>query len=78
MRIIVLFWRDDYPVLRSVVVYLGTDKALRGVLWRRTRDYLVLRNAELRERHANAVPMDGEIVIERATVEFIQVLETVQ
>jgi hypothetical protein len=57
-----------------VIVNLVTDKAFRGVLWERTRDHLVLKQAELMEPRARPVPMDGDVVIDRAKVEFLQVV----
>jgi hypothetical protein len=56
-----------------VVVNLA-DKAFRGVLWAKRGPLLVLRDAELLEAGREAVRVDGEVVIERARVEFMQVL----
>lgn len=63
-----------YPTKRRVVVNTRTDRAFRGVLWRKAWGYLVLRNAELVKAGGETVPMDGEVVIEAANVDFIQVL----
>lgn len=63
-----------YPTLRRVVVNTKTDRAFRGVLWRRRRGYLVLRNAEIVKPGGETVHMDGEVVIEAANVDFMQVL----
>ena len=65
---------DRYPTLRRVVVNTKTDRAFRGVLWRRRRGYLVLRNAELVKAGGETVPMDGEVVIDADNVDFMQVL----
>ena len=65
---------DRYPTLRTVIVNTKTDRAFRGVLWRRTRGYLVLRNAEMLKTKGEVVAMDGEVVIESANVDFIQVI----
>ena len=59
---------------RSVVVNLDTDRAFRGVLWARRGRLLVLRSAVLLEPGADPAPVDGEVVIERGRVEFIQVM----
>jgi small nuclear ribonucleoprotein (snRNP)-like protein len=69
---VILF--DRYPTLRRVVVNTKTDRAFRGVLWRRRRGYLVLRNAELLKPGGETVAMDGEVVIPSENVDFIQVL----
>ncbi|HRU06816.1 MAG TPA: hypothetical protein P5137_13690 [Candidatus Brocadiia bacterium] len=65
---------DRYPELRQMVVNTKTGHAFRGVLWRRRRGYLVLRNAEMLRPGGEAVAMDGELVIERENVDFLQVL----
>ena len=65
---------DRYPELRRVVVNTKTDRAFRGVLWRKRWRYLVLRNAELVKAGGETVRMDGEVVIDGANVDFIQVL----
>ena len=69
-------WRlfEPYPVLRKVIVNTRTDRAFRGVLWKKKRGYLVLRNAELLRGRGEVTPMDGELVIERSNVDFIQVV----
>jgi small nuclear ribonucleoprotein (snRNP)-like protein len=63
-----------YPVLRRVIVNTKTDKSFRGVLWRKNRDFLVLKNAELLGENGSRIPVDGEVAIERANVDFYQVL----
>lgn len=63
-----------YPRKRRVVVNTKTEQAFRGVLWRSRWGYLVLRNAEIVRDREGTVAMDGEVVIERANVDFIQVV----
>lgn len=58
---------------RRVIVNLRSGKAFRGVLWAKSGPLLVLRDAELLE-HGRAVAMDGEVVLERANLDFLQVL----
>ena len=65
---------DRYPTLRQVIVNTRTDRAFRGVLWRKARSYLVLRNAELLKSKGETVPMDGEVVIPAENIDFLQVL----
>lgn len=67
-------FRPRYPVLRRVIVNTKTQLAFRGVLWARRADYLVLRNAELIQPGGQTTDIDGEIVIERANVDFLQVM----
>ena len=67
------FWR--YPILQQVIVNTrARDESFRGVLWRKRRGYLVLRNAEMLRGKGEVVPMDGELVIPADNVNFIQVV----
>jgi len=65
---------DRYPTLRQVIVNTKTDRAFRGVLWRKARGYLVLRNAEMLKAKGETVPVDGEVMIESSNVDFVQVV----
>lgn len=58
---------------RTVIVNLRTGKAVRGVLMAYRGPVLVLKNAELIEARA-VVPVDGDVVIERTNVDFVQVM----
>ena len=51
-----------------------TDRAFRGVLWRKRAGYVVLRNAELLKPRGETAAIDGEVVIARENVDFMQVL----
>lgn len=64
---------DRYPVLRRVIVSTKTGLSIRGYVSAYRRDYLVLRSAEML-RTQGALRMDGEVLIERSNVDFIQVL----
>lgn len=65
-------WRRT-AVRRRVVVNLA-DKAFSGILWAKRGPLLVLRDVELLEAGREPQRVDGEIVVERSQVEFIQVL----
>lgn len=65
---------SPYPALRQVIVNTKTERTFRGVLWRRRRGFLVLRNAELLQGRGEVMPMDGEVVIPAENVDFIQVV----
>jgi len=43
-------------------------------LWQRRRGYLILRQAILLRPDGDRVTVDGEVMIERDNVDFIQVL----
>lgn len=57
---------------RRVVVNLKTGRALDGLLVRRRADLLFLRNATALEPGAEPMPLDGEAVVARADIDFIQ------
>lgn len=67
-------WLRRYPEVRRVVVNLKSDRAFRGVLWRRRRDYLVLRDVEILKPGGGTLRMDGEVVVMAENVDFIQVV----
>lgn len=68
-----MFWWRRTALRRRVVVNLE-DKAFRAVLWAKRGPLLVLRDVELLEAGREPQAMDGEVVVERTRVEFIQVL----
>lgn len=63
-----------YPELKKVIINTKTDRAFRGLLWRKARGYLVLRDAEMLRGKGETTPMDGEVMIESSNVDFIQVI----
>lgn len=65
-------WRRT-AVRRRVVVNLP-DKAFTGVLWAKRGPLLVLRDVQVLEGARAPQSVDGEVVVERRQVEFIQVL----
>lgn len=65
-------WRRTV-VRRRVVVNLA-DKAFTAVLWAKRGPLLVLRDVALMHPGSPPVPVDGEVIVERSRVEFIQVL----
>jgi len=50
------------------------DAALRGVLWESRGPWLVLRDVSLIKPDAPPLVVDGDVVIHRANVAFIQVM----
>lgn len=69
-------WRPWAPpfLLRKITVYRidDPDTALEGVLWRSRGPWFVLRNAAI-VKAGTALAADGEIVIHRANIAFVQV-----
>jgi small nuclear ribonucleoprotein (snRNP)-like protein len=62
---------------RQVIINTRDDQAFRGVLISKRGPLLVLANAELLEQGTPPAPILGEVVIERARVQFIQLLPAV-
>lgn len=60
-------------VHHRVVVNLDTGRTFSGVLWARRGPLLVLRDVTVHEQGLAPAAVDGEIVVERPRVEFIQV-----
>ena len=69
-----MIFQPRYPVLKMVIVNTKTDKTFRGVLWQKRAGYLVLRNAVMLQTRGEPVALDGELVLESANVDFMQVL----
>lgn len=63
-------WRT--VTARRVVINLKTGRAVDGLLCRRSGDLLFLRQAVALEPGAEPVPVDGEVVVLRGDVDFIQ------
>jgi hypothetical protein len=61
-----------YPIKQSVVVNTKTGRAFRGVLWSKRGPVLLLKNVTLIEA-GMTTPVDGDVVVERSNVDFVQV-----
>jgi hypothetical protein len=68
----VFAWRRT-AVRKRVIVNLP-DKAFKAILWAKRGPLLVLRDVELLEAGRAPQAVDGEVVVERSRVEFVQVL----
>jgi hypothetical protein len=66
-------WRRS-ALRRRVLVNLKTEKAFRGVLFAKRGPLLVLKDVELLEAGRDPVRIDGEVLVERANLDFVQVL----
>jgi len=60
-------------ISRRVLVNLTTGSAIEGVLWDEKGALIVLRDARLHSDGGTA-PLDGEVIIERDRIEFVQVV----
>ncbi len=69
------WWRPPY-LLRSVIVNVRDDAttAISGVLWASRGPWLIVRQASLLKAQQQPTPLDGEVVIARDNVSFVQML----
>jgi hypothetical protein len=66
---------EGWPVKGTVIVNRKTGTGdLRGVLWEVSERHLILRRAEL-VGAGDAKPIDGDALIERDEVEFLQIIK---
>ena len=68
------WWSWRALLARRVVVNLKTGRAVSGVLVRRSGDLLFIREAVVLEPGAEPARGDGEAVVARADIDFIQAL----
>jgi hypothetical protein len=71
------WWWEPPCLLRVVIVNLRSDdrEAIRGVLWSMRGPWLTVRQATLlREGSADATTVDGEIIVHRDNIAFLQVV----
>lgn len=66
---------SPWPVRERVLVNLVDGRAFDAILWSRRGQLLVLRDSRLITPGSDSpVPVDGEVIIERPKVAFIQVM----
>lgn len=65
-------WARRLVVRRRVLVNLHSGRAITGVLWARRGRSLVLKSAELLEPGNAPVVMDGDVILDRDQVEYVQ------
>ena len=67
------FWRPPFlHRLCLVTTQSDPDAAFRGVIWQSRGAWLVLKNAAIVKAGAPPVPVDGEVVIHRSNLAFVQ------
>jgi hypothetical protein len=70
-----LMWWRPPCLLRVVIVNLvSDDTAVRGVLWSSRGPWLTLRDAAVLKPQMEPTPVDGEVIVHRGNVAFVQVL----
>lgn len=56
-----------------VLVQMHSGRAFTGIQWRRRGRLLVLRNVEMLEPNNQPQHLDGEVVLDRGEIEYVQV-----
>jgi len=71
-----LCWWRPPCLLRAVIVNLRDDSstAIRGVLWSTRGRWMTFKDASLLKAGSASTPVDGELVIDRDRIAFLQVL----
>lgn len=69
-----MFNRQRRIVGRNVLISLFSDNAVSGVCTYAGGKCVVLRGATVHTPGADPAPADGEVLIDRANVDFIQLL----
>jgi hypothetical protein len=69
-------WLAPPAIYQTVVVNLiaEPDTAISGVLWKARGPWLVLRKASLMKPSLQPMTIDGDVIVHRDNVSFIQVL----
>ena len=71
-----VWWFQPPALYHSVVVNLiqEADTAISGVLFQARGPWLVLRKAAVLKPNLEPMPVDGDVLVHRSNVTFIQVL----
>jgi hypothetical protein len=72
VHLIDVIWARRLMVRRRVLVSLRSGSAVTGLLWARRGRTLVLKSAELLEQGSAPVVMDGDVILDRDQVEYVQ------
>lgn len=74
--LVLLYELHGMPRLRRrcIVNLRGETDTLEGVLWTRRGRWIVLKDVRLLRASGEATPADGEVLIDRDQVNFLQVL----
>lgn len=67
-------WQLPRRRRRVLVNLLHDEGTVEGVLWQRRGVWLIVKDARLLRRNGDTVPIDGEVLIDKAGVAFLQVL----
>jgi hypothetical protein len=65
-----------YPKMRVAIINLNSGTTFKGVIWKQTAGFLVVRNVEMRSDRGEVMSkaVDGEVLVSLAHIDFVQVL----
>jgi hypothetical protein len=63
-----------YPVRKRAIINTKSDKTFRGIIWKHNTRFVILKNAELLHSSKQATPVDGEVIVYKEDIDFIQVI----
>lgn len=69
-----VYWWQPPFLLRTVIVNLKSGEVIQGVPWTLRGRWLTLKKAELLKANHPPTPIDGEAVVHRDEISFLQVL----
>ncbi|QHB37233.1 RNA binding protein [Gordonia phage Gudmit] len=64
-----------YAVHQRVVINLKSGTTVIGVVTAKKRTFCIVRDAEIVEPGSHPVPADGEVLVEKAHIDYIQIPE---
>jgi hypothetical protein len=69
-----LCWWRPPCLYRAVIANLKDDTTIQGVLWSQQGAWLIFKDASLLKAAVPPTHIDGEVVVHRSNVSFLQVL----
>lgn len=69
------FWWRPPVMLRACIVNLKDGQAMKGVLWQSRGPWLTFRNCVALVEGQPTQPIDGDVVVHRSNLLFLQVPE---
>lgn len=68
------FWEPVYPEYHSALINTKSGRTFKGVITRHINGYVIVSRAEILS-DGGSTPADGEVLIPKRDVEFIQVIK---
>lgn len=62
-----------YAAHKRVVISLKTGLTVTGIITRHRRGYCIVRDAQIIEPGGSSAPADGEILVQRDDIDYVQI-----